>query len=305
MHIRQFRQGFKRATIARSLAVFGVFGLLGFLALSISNASTFVTKAEAESGSLAGNATAGATTGASGGASVKFSTAATPSPTPPPSQSCPNPSHTIPLNTSDPQDGISIGDFYITNDTWNAANYQVSQTMYICDYTNWYVTATMNDNANDGAVKTYPNVHQDFNNPKISSFKTISSSFAETGPHVGIYEYAYDMWLNGVASNGSTEVMIWNDNNKQTPGGSKQASVSFDGRTYDVYKGGSDYVAFVDMANTTSGTINILSFYNYIISKNWIPATSTIGQIDYGVELVSTNNVSAKFEVNNFSLTAN
>jgi hypothetical protein len=38
----------------------------------------------------------------------------------------------------------------------------------------------MNDNNGDGAVKTYPDVQANFNEPAISSFKTITRSFWET-----------------------------------------------------------------------------------------------------------------------------
>jgi hypothetical protein len=193
----------------------------------------------------------------------------------------------------------------VDTDTWNAANYQVSQTMYVCDYNNWYVVANMNDAKHDGAVKTYPNVHEDFTgSPAISSFTTISSHFAHAGPHVGIYEFAYDIWLNGIASASSTEVMIWTDNYKQVPSGTKMETVSFDGQSYDVYKSGS-YIAFVDTSNVTSGTVNLLSFFNHIISKGWIPNTSTLGAIDYGIELVSTDGTDQTFDINDFSLTAN
>lgn len=221
------------------------------------------------------------------------------------SLTCTSPAHVLPLNPSNPQDGITLSGFYVDTDTWNAANYQVSQTMYVCDYNNWYVVANMNNNSGDGAVKTYPNVHKDFSSaPQIGSFTTISSSFAHTAPHVGIYEFAYDIWLNGVASNGSTEVMIWTDNYHQTPSGSSQETVTFDGQSYQVYKSGS-YIAFVEANNVTSGTVNLLSFFNHIIGKGWIPATSTLGAVDYGIEIVSTNGTNATFQVNAFSLTAN
>jgi hypothetical protein len=49
-----------------------------------------------------------------------------------------------------------------------------------------------------GAVKTCPNVHRDYNDVPIGSFNTITSTFAETSPHVGIYGVAYDIWTNGV-----------------------------------------------------------------------------------------------------------
>jgi hypothetical protein len=220
---------------------------------------------------------------------------------------CTNAPHVLPLNPSNPQDGITLGAFYVDTDTWNAANYPVSQTMYVCDYDSWYVVAKMDNATGDGAVKTYPDVHQDFSAaPALSSFSAISSSFAHAGPHVGIYEFAYDMWLNGVASSGSTEVMIWTDNFNQVPSGSVQETVTFDGQSYQVYKSESgSYIAFVDTANVTSGTVNLLAFFNHIIAKGWIPSTSTLGAIDYGVELVSTNGMDATFAVNGFSLTTN
>ncbi|HXB11593.1 MAG TPA: hypothetical protein VNZ45_06385, partial [Bacteroidia bacterium] len=227
-----------------------------------------------------------------------------PTATPVSSSSCTKPQYTIQMDPNNAQNGVTIGNFYLSADTWNAANYQVSQTVYACNYNNWYVVANMNNNNGDGAVKTSPNIHEDFNEKPISSFNTITSSFAESGPHVGIYEFEYDMWLNGVASNGSTEIMLWNDNFGQTPSGSIVATFSDGGQTYNVWKSGS-YIAFVDKTNVTSGTINILDFYNYVIKQGWIPSTSTIGQIDYGMELVSTNGTNQTFKVTNFSLTAN
>jgi Glycosyl hydrolase family 12 len=221
------------------------------------------------------------------------------------SQTCTNAPHVLPLNPSNPQDGITLGAFYVDTDTWNAASYSVSQTMYVCDYDSWYVVASMDNATGDGAVKTYPDVHEDFSAaPAIGSFSVISSSFAHAGPHVGIYEFAYDIWLNGVASSGSTEVMIWTDNFNQVPSGSVQETVTFDGQSYQVYKSGS-YIAFVETTNVTSGTVNLLEFFNHIIAKGWIPSTSTLGAIDYGVELVSTGGMDATFAVNGFSLTAN
>jgi hypothetical protein len=207
------------------------------------------------------------------------------------------------MDPSDPQYGITIGSFYVDTDTWNAATYPVTQTMYVCDYGNWYVVANMNNLSGDGAVKTYPDVHEDFSSaPKISSLTTISSSFAHAGPHVGIYEFAYDIWLNGVAGTGSNEVMIWTDNYKQVPSGSLQETVTLGGQSYRVYMTDSSYIAFVETTNVTSGTLDLLSFFNHLIAKGWIPATSTLGAIDYGVELVSTNGADATFQVNDFSL---
>jgi hypothetical protein len=214
------------------------------------------------------------------------------------SQQCRNPQFV----TSSPTGGWADGSYYFSNDMWNAAKYSVQQTLYACSPSNWYVVATMNNDSGDGAVKTYPNVHEDFSEPAIASFRSISSTFAEASPHVGIYEDAYDIWLNGVASSGSTEVMIWTENHGQVPSGSDLATVSFGGRSYRVWRSGS-YVAFVADTNFTAGTMDLLAIFRWLINAGWIPASSTLGQIDYGAELVSTGGAPATFSFTNFSVT--
>lgn len=199
----------------------------------------------------------------------------------------------------------NLSPYFVADDMWNVSAYNVSQTLYACSYSDWYVVATMDNSNGDGAVKTYPNSHRDFDNePAISSLSSITSTFAETSPGSGIYEDAYDIWLNGIASSGSTEVMIWNDNHGQTPSGSVQATVTFDGRSYAVWKTTGNYIAFVPSANFTSGTVNLLEFFQWLMTKGWIPGTSTLGQVDYGVELVSTNGAPATFTFSNFSVNA-
>ena len=199
----------------------------------------------------------------------------------------------------------NLSPYFVADDMWNISGYSVSQTLYACSYSDWYVVATMDNSKGDGAVKTYPNSHRDFDsNPEISSFNSITSTFAETAPDSGIYEDAYDIWLNGIASAGSTEVMIWTDNHGQTPAGSVQATVTIDGRSYAVWKTTGNYIAFAASTNFTSGTVNLLDFFRWLMTKGWIPGNTTLGQVDYGPELVSTNGVPATFTVSNFSVNA-
>jgi|GEM_PF-1347436 hypothetical protein len=215
-------------------------------------------------------------------------------------QGCTNPAFV----TSDPNGGWSDGGYYVHNNMWNSASYQCAETLYACSYHNWYVIANMNNNTGDGAVKTYPNVHKDYANVAISSFDTITSTFAETSPHVGIYDVAYDIWTNGVATAGCTEFMIWNENYNQVPAGSSAATVTLGGRIYNVYKTSTNgYIAFVPTASFTSGTVDILAIFKWTMSKGWLPANSTLGQIDFGVEIVSTNGTNAAFKFTDFSIT--
>jgi len=206
--------------------------------------------------------------------------------------------------SSDPQGMWNQSPYFVYNDMWNTSGYNVSQTIYACSYSDWYVVATMDNSKGDGAVKTYPDSHRDFQNePQINSFKSVTSTFAETSPHTGIYEDAYDIWINGVAGSNSTELMIWTDNYHQVPWGTNEGTVTFGGRTYTAWRNGS-WIAFVANSNFSSGTMDLLAFFKWIMSKGWIPGNSTLGAVDYGVELVSTNGVPQTFSFSNFTVNA-
>jgi Glycosyl hydrolase family 12 len=216
----------------------------------------------------------------------------------PGSASCTDPAFV----TSQPLDGWTDGSYYVANNMWNISNYTVAQTLYACSHASWYVVANMNNDSGDGAVKTYPNAHMDFSSePAISSFHSIDSTFAESSPDTGIYEDAYDIWINGVASSGSTEIMIWTHNHGQSPSGSVGGNATLGGRAYTVWHNGS-YIAFVANTNFTSGSMDLLDFFNWVIGQGWMPASSTLGQVDYGAELVSTNGTPATFTFTNFSV---
>jgi hypothetical protein len=214
------------------------------------------------------------------------------------SAGCQDPS----FSTSATDGGESAGQYYLTNNMWNAANYSVSQTLYACSATNWYVTATMNNDSGDGAVKTYPNVQDTFSNsPAISGFSSIASSFAQSTNPDGIYEYAYDIWINGLATSNSTEVMIWTYNHGQVPSGSQVGATTIGGQGYQVWKSGS-YIAFVADQNVNSGSVSLLSFFDYVISQGWLTSSAVLSQVCYGVELVSTDSVPETFAFTNFSV---
>jgi hypothetical protein len=195
-----------------------------------------------------------------------------------------------------------LAPYFVSNNMWGTQGYQVTQTLYACSYSNWYVVATMNNNSGDGAVKTYPNSHRDFDSgPMITSFSSITSSFDASGTPPGSYEYAYDIWVNGIASSGSTEVMIWTYNRGQAPSGSVVASATLGGHTYQVWKN-DGYIAFVADQNFTSGTLDLLQVFKWIIGRGWLTTSATLDQVDYGVELVSTGNVPETFSFSNFSV---
>lgn len=84
--------------------------------------------------------------------------------------------------------------------------------------------------------------------------------------------------------------MIWTENFNQVPAGNQVATVELSGRTYDVWTTSDNhYIAFVPTAT----------------AQGWFPSDSTLGQIGYGVEIVSTEGADATFEFTDFSITSN
>jgi hypothetical protein len=208
--------------------------------------------------------------------------------------------------TSDRNGGWPADGYYVHNNMWNSSKYSpCASTLYAWSHANWHVVTKMNNKTGDGAVKTYPNVHRDYDRVPIASFESITSSFAETSPHVGIYNFAYDIWINGIAKPRCTEIMIWTENFKQVPGGKYVQDVTFGSQSYKVYRArGSGYLAFVATTNFTQGTVNLLDIIKWTTAKGWLSSNSTLNQICFGVEVVSTDDADATFRVTAFSIDA-
>ncbi|MDU0312601.1 FG-GAP-like repeat-containing protein [Phycicoccus sp. M110.8] len=214
---------------------------------------------------------------------------------------CSNPYFT----TSSSNGGVTDHGYYVHNNLWNAAKYPGTKgTTQVCSYHSWNHIGTASNTNGNGEVKTYPNVHKDYSGRTISSFSRLTSSFAATSPGRGIYNVAYDLWLNGVPND---EVMIWTDNYRQVPAGSRFASgVSLGGHTWDVYAtSGNGYIAFVPSngARLTSGTVDIKAMLGYLVARGRVASSATVDQICYGVEIVDTGGSSATWKFTNFSIT--
>jgi hypothetical protein len=188
------------------------------------------------------------------------------------------------------------GGFVVDQDMWN--NHGGTQILRACSYHSWSVTATQPDTPD---VNAYPNVHRDLDAPSLSSFSEITSRFASVGPGTGTYNFAYDVWLNGVATDGSTEIMIWTDTHGAEPHVAQHGELTSRGVRYTVYRGGR-YIAFLG-PNRAAGRVDLLSFFRYAVRRGWLRPDSTVGPIDYGVEIRSTGGRPLDFAVTDFALT--
>jgi Glycosyl hydrolase family 12 len=223
----------------------------------------------------------------------------TPPPTSAGSATCTNPSFT----TSAAFGSETLGAYTVSNDMWNSGGGGISQTLSACSSGDWFVDANVADDG--GGVKTYPNSAYNFAvPPEISSLGSVTSTFGSTLPADGDFEDAYDIWLNGTAATGGDEVMIWTDNQGQTPAGSPVTTVTFDGQSYTVWRADGGPITFVSNANVTGGDLNLLQFFQWLISNGYEPSAATLNQVAYGAEIVSTNATPETFGFNNFSVSS-
>ena len=243
---------------------------------------------------------------------------------------CTNPT----WSSSNPEDSTSFGNFLVNNDAWSGG--AGPQTIYACNYNSWYVVS--NQTNQQGAVETYPDTEYDLVSapyacsmpncgPVISSLSSVSSNFGivlPAGTNIG-YDAAYDTWVDGLNENNSDELMVWNKWENDLNGYSPTVSnVVIGGTSYDVYEqglpgsGGAGLTIFAMNNQEASGTVDLLSIYNWVIANhpNWFDCSSTaacqaggsnpaeLSSVEYGVEISYTDG-SQDFGVNNFSLSEN
>ena len=224
----------------------------------------------------------------------------TPTSTPTGTKSCTNPGW-VTTATGNAGEGRTYGQYYVHNNMWN--NHNGTYTMSVCNYDNWFEDVTQ-PKPGDLGVQAYRNVHKDYADLPLARIQ--SAKFAATAPSCSgcIYNVAFDIWINNGFEN---ELMIWTQNSGQTPAGSKIGTTTIGGQQYEVWKtdgantpGG--IFTYKSVNTQTAGTMPLQSFFQDLEARKWIPANSTTWQVDYGVEVVSTNNTKQRFAFTDFSI---
>lgn len=213
---------------------------------------------------------------------------------------------------------------YIThNDMWNNDN--GTYTMNACSYDNWYELATQ-PNTTDGSVKTYPKSSRNYcagwelsycgdfspttSDRQMPLDRVESVRFAHNTTKVTgmIWNVAFDIWINNALEN---ELMIWTENHGQRPAGSMVDSSHFiGGKEYQVWKAGSGaggIFTYVSVVTQTHGTMPVGLFFDDLQARGWLRPKSgqvldTTWQVNYGVEIVDTNNTQHRFNFTDFAI---
>ncbi len=179
--------------------------------------------------------------------------------------------------------------WWVDNDAWSGG--AGPQSIYVCNQSSWYAVSDQPDNG--GAVETYPNTEYDVggrsngvSTEPISAYNSITSTFSEDFPSAGSWDAAYDLWLN----NWSTEIMIWNQwsGSQGYWPGIATTSVTLDGVGYKFYDNGGELMFFRD-TQVSSGSVDILAAFNWLVSNGYVSASDAPTQLEYGVEVCATS----------------
>jgi hypothetical protein len=193
-------------------------------------------------------------------------------------------------------------DYMVFNNIWSGSG--GPQTIYACSPSNWYVVSNQPVISNSrGEIKSYPCSKWDFGGKPLNTFTTITSSYAATAPDEGVWNAAYDIWLG--PGGWDIEVMLWTHYRYLAtlpPGGAVATdSATIDGIEYYAWTYGSDYIGLAMKKQQPAGTLNFRHVFDWIVSKQWIPANAELHAFEYGIEIAETNGKELTFGVTDFS----
>jgi hypothetical protein len=181
--------------------------------------------------------------------------------------------------------------YVVRNNMWNASSGQCITSHAKGD---WDVTS----NFTGTSVKTYPSVQRTFYR-RVDAFSGMTSNYTVRLPSGnGIWEAAYDIWLQ----DWNIELMIWVSNHNQVPFGSPVASTTIYGQHWRVWKSGNDAFAFVLDHNQNSGTVHIKSILRWMVNHGYISNGTAMQAVEFGFEPCSTGGVNKTFHVDRYNL---
>jgi Glycosyl hydrolase family 12 len=151
--------------------------------------------------------------------------------------------------------------------------------------------------------------------PFRAGSKKLTASFDTRLKATGTYNMAFSLWaVSSLPASRNVithEIMIWNANSAQSPGGTKRDMLIVDGVVYDVYveenhadNSGQNsnrwmYVAFVPSRPLLRGRLDISSFIDYMLQKKMITDTHYLTSLEFGNEVSEGSGI---VEIRDFSL---
>jgi hypothetical protein len=213
------------------------------------------------------------------------------------------------FSTSAPLGQLVSGDYLVNNNVFSKD--AGIQTLNVYGPDSWYVVADHSrTDVPPGSIKSYPDTQRNFTDRTIDSFKTITAAYDMTNPTVGEWDAAFDIWINGIGSKSTAEVMVWTDHRYNGVLPPKNAvnkvTTTIDGQGYIAWRrkngNGGDYIALVMNPLKPAGTVDLLKIFKWLVSIGWLKGTDKVAAIEYGVEIANTAGGPQTFRLNNYQL---
>lgn len=202
----------------------------------------------------------------------------------------------------------------MNNNVWNPKE-AGTQTLHAYSPSSWYVVADHSKpGVRPGSIKSYADTQKNFTNRTINSFTEITAAFDMTSPPVGEWNECFDIWVGGIGSKCTAELMVWTNHRYNGPLPPKNAAesvkVTVDGQGYTAWRrplnpgDTRSYIALAMNPMRPSGKVDLLKVFNWLVSKGWLKATDKVAAIEYGIEIANTAGGPQTFRLNNYTLTA-
>jgi len=194
---------------------------------------------------------------------------------------------------------VQNGRYRVQNNVWGADTAQCIDTTT----SGFTVTQANHNKPTNGAPASYPSVYFGCHyascstgsglplQASTSAFNGINTSVSMTYPGSGVWDAAYDIWFDPTprtdGQNTGAEIMVWlNHQGSIQPVGSRVASVSLAGSTWDVWFGnvGWNVVSYVRTSATGSLNFAVNTFYSDAISRGFAQRAWYLTSIQAGFE---------------------
>ena len=196
---------------------------------------------------------------------------------------------------------------WINNNTWgqDASPAGWSESVTTNGANSFRIDFNWPTGPNNNSVKAYPSAvlgwHWGWHFPtgtglptRLSANQNINTSYSYSASFGsgGVANVAYDIWMhtqsNPQLENPSDEVMIWvNATGGAGPIGGTIATVNIGGASWDLHRGniGWEVWSFVRTSNSSSGSLNIKSFTDYLRNTWGLSANKYVTSVEFGSEI--------------------
>jgi xyloglucan-specific endo-beta-1,4-glucanase len=200
---------------------------------------------------------------------------------------------------------ITMGKYWLNNNTWGAGSGSGQQCIWNTSQSGSTIAwgTSWNWSGQPSQVKSFDSSvlgwHWGWKNSgtglpvQLSANRNVSSGWNFQPSGSGTFNVAYDLWLHTISNpdwsnQPSDEVMIWLYRaGGAGPLGTRVATVNIAGTNWDLYEGniGWQVHSFVRTSNTTSATLNLRDFLNYLRSTQGLSSAKYLTSVEAGTEV--------------------